>query len=200
MNQSVQLNIKVLCDQAGISPAALADKLDLPVAIISGLEEGKGNPRVDTVLQLALELGILLNRAPREVLRDLIPEAAFNAVSDVYNLSRMFLHEPDEVGYFTEASEAWGAAETSLARTQRLLARTRYTKDELAEITGLSMRYLTGRFELASSVTSSLGLTDFLRLAAALAPAHGANIVETFYYLLGDDLYDVDTLELLRMY
>lgn len=199
MNQSVRLNITVLREQAGISSAELADKLGIPVAVINGLEEGKGNPRLGAVLQLALELGILLNRAPREVLRDLIPEAAFSAVSDVYNLSRMFLREPD-AGYFTETSEAWGAAETSLARTQRLIAKTRYTKDELAEITGLSMRYLTGRFELASSVTSSLGLTDFLRLAAALAPANGGNIVETFYYLLGDDLYNVDTIELLRMY
>lgn len=200
------LNVRALRERAMVSAPELASTLGVSATIIYKLEMGKGNPRLSSVLRIALELGVLLHTRPRDVLRELIPPETLSAVDDIYTRSTNLLAEPRSyrgsyrakrrfIRQAAAADEVKRAPnEISLVRLQELFAKTLFTRADLSDLTGISLRRLGDLFDLNSSNTGSLALWTFLRLAAALAPARESTVEETIFYLLEDDLERLDQL------
>lgn len=200
------LNVLALRARAMVSAPELASRLGVSATIIYKLETGKGNPRLNSVLRIALELGVLLHTRPRDVLRELIPPETLSAVNDVYTRSKDLLGKPRSykgsyrakrrfLQQATAADEVErDANEISLVRLQELFARTFFTRTDLSDLTGISTRRLGDLFDLNASNTGSLALWTFLRLAAALAPARESTVEETIFYILEDDLERLDQL------
>lgn len=198
------LNLRALRERAMISAPELAAKLGVSSTIIYKLELGQGNPRLGSVLQIALELGIVLHKGPRETLRELVPAETFAAVDDIHERSTKLLGEPRSYKgsyrakrrFIKQAATAGEVErdtnEISLVRLQELFAKTLYTRANLSELTGISLRRLGDLFDLGSRNTGSLALWTFLRLTAALAPARDNTTEETMFYLLEDDLERLD--------
>ena len=189
-----------------VSAPELASTLGVSATIIYKLEMGRGNPRLNSVLRIALELGVLLHTRPRDVLRELIPPETLSAVDDIYTRSKNLLGEPRSYKGSYRAKRRFlqqAAAvdeverdtnEISLVRLQELFARTFFTRTDLSDLTGISTRRLGDLFNLNSSNTGSLALWTFLRLVAALAPAKESTVEETMFYVLEDELGRLDQL------
>ncbi len=200
------LNVRALRERAMVSAPELASSLGVSATIIYKLEMGKGNPRLSSVLRIALEFGVLLDTRPRDVLRELIPPETFSAVDDIYTRSKDLLGEPRSYKgsyrakrrFLQQAAEAdeveRDTNEISLVRLQELFAKTFLTRTNLADLTGISPRRLGDLFDLNSSNTGSLALWTFLRLVAALAPARESTVEETMFYVLEDELGRLDQL------
>lgn len=198
------LKLQALRERAMVSAPELASSLGVSATHIYRLEMGKGNPRLSSVLRIALALGVLLHTRPSDVLRELIPPETFSAVADIYARSTILLGEPGSYKgsyrakrrFLQQATAADEVErdinEISLVRLQELFAKTFFTRANLSDLTGISQRRLGQLFDLNSSNTGSLALWTFLRLVAALAPARESTVEETMFYLLEDDLERLD--------
>lgn len=79
-----------------------------------------------------------------------------------------------------------------LTRLKQLFADSGYTIKDFAELTGLSMRRLGQFLNPTAPEHADMSYWTLMSIAAALAPARQSTPEETFYYLLEDDLAELD--------
>ena len=228
MNRYVALNIEPLLSQALMSRAELAEKMGLPEAGLSKLEVGEGDPRTGFVLHLALEFAVRLDMEPSDALQNLISDGAFLAVDPIYEKAADACQNSGDMRFHNDLQAVIDgnfepSSDKTFGRIMTLYAKTPYSREDLAEITGISQRQLQNLFgspdsrslaettglsqfrvperdpRLSSSVTSNLSLWTLLRLAAVLAPVYEASPKETFYYILEDAIFGLNVLSVLSL-
>jgi len=199
----IPINLRAVREEALISGNELASALGLAPLVIYNLELERGNPRLDSLLQIVAKLSDYLEQRPTEVMRKLLTEATFATVEDVYERASQLLSEPRQYRgnyaakrlFLDKAREgpvSREEGEINLLRLKQLFARSPYSVADLSRVTGISPRALGTFFNINSSDTGNATLWTFLRLAAALAAARQSTTEETVYYLLEDALVDLE--------
>lgn len=196
----IPIELKRLRERAGRTRSELADDLGLSVTLLFKLEGGHGNPRLSTIFQLCLVLARYLERSPRLIFDELLPEKLYDEFAEIRVEAAHKLEAAEDHPSSSRAKQmflgrgvASPEAETSLRHVsydkfQELYATSQFSQAELARLTGLSERRLNQIFAVSASSAGNMSLWVFLRLAAALSPVYGAGIKETTFYLIGSEL------------